>query len=236
LVVAVPDDPAFRLCRALADKRAVVEQAMALAVFLGGCAMWWLSPLHEPEPFVGIVIVVGALVLAVVLMVAWSKREDATMRTDDLILSGFSTEADDTAIQRAVSHRLTAIETPRSRRRLATDLRWRLKLADGIVRPSAGYMRASVLPPLCPSERRVLLEEKALLLAMINRLEEAPVDPQALVILWRVVTTPPALDSRGDRLAGEELQRRLYSASKLMASDDFSRVKNGAKEGLAAPR
>jgi hypothetical protein len=236
LVVAVRDDPTSRLCRALADKRAVVDQAMALAVFLGGCAMWQLSPLHEPEPFVGIVLVVGALVLAVVLMVGWSKREEATERTDDLILSGFSTEADVTPIQRAVSHRLLAIETPRSRRRLATDLRWRVKLADGTARPSAGYMRASVLPPLCPSERRVLLEEKPLLIAMINRLEEAPVEPQALVILWRVVTTPPRLDREGDRSAGEALQRRLYSASKLIASVDFLRAKDGAEEGLAAPR
>jgi hypothetical protein len=216
----VQEDPTSRLCRALADKRAVVDQAMELAVFLGGFAMWRLSPLREPEPFVGIVVVVGALVLAVVLMVGWSKREEATKRTDDLILSGFSTEADVTPIQRAVSHRLLAIEKPRSRRRLAADLRWRLKLADGSARPSAGYMRASVLPPLCPSERRVLLEQKALLLAMINRVEDAPVEPQALVILWRVVTTPPRLDPEGDRLAGEELQRRLYSASACIARNE----------------
>jgi len=209
---------------------------MALAAFLSGCAMWWLSPLHEPEPFVGIVIVVGAFVLAIVLMMTWSKRDEATTRTDDLILSGFSTEVDDTPIQRAVSHRLIAIEKPRSRRRLATDLRWRLKLAGGTVRPSAGYLRASVLPPLCPSERRVLLEEKALLLAMINRVEEAPVEPQALVILWRVVTTPATLDRQGDHSAGEELQRRLYSASKLIASDDLLRATARAEEGLAAPR
>ena len=156
-MVTVRDDPTFRLGRALAAQQAVVHQAAALAVFVGGCAMWRFSPLHEPEPLTGVVISVGGLVLGVVLMVGWSRHEEATMCTDDVILSGFLTMARDTPVQRAVSHRLISIEKPRSRRRLASDLRWRLKLADGTERPSPGYMRASVLPPLCPSERRTLL-------------------------------------------------------------------------------
>ena len=89
--------------------------------------MWRFSPLHEPEPLTGIVISVGGLVLGVVLMVGWSRHEEATMCTDDVILSGFLTMAGDTPVQRAVSHRLVSIEKPRSRRRLASDLRWRLE-------------------------------------------------------------------------------------------------------------
>ena len=236
LVVTVRDDPTFRLGRALADQRAVADQATALGVFLGGCAMWRFSPLQEPEPLTGIVISVGGLVLGVVLMVGWSRHEEATMCTDDVILSGFLTLAHDTPVQRAVSHRLVSIEKPRSRRRLASDLRWRLELAAGTARPSPGYVRASVLPPLCPSERRVFLDERPLLVAMINRLEHAPVHPQALVILWRVVTTPPRLDAEGERLAGEELRRRLHAASALIASEELRRVSDTAVGAELAAR
>ena len=182
--------------------------------------MWRFSPLHEPEPFTGAMISVGGVALGVVLMLGWLRHEDALACTDDVILSGFLAVAEDTPVQRAVSHRLAWIEKPRSRRRLASDLRWRLKLADGSARPSPGYMRASVLPPLGPAERRVYLDERPLVLSLTNRLERAPVHPQALVILWRVVTAPPRLDVEGDRLAGEELRRRLHAASALMAGDD----------------
>jgi hypothetical protein len=224
LVVTVRDDPTFRLGRALADQESVVNQAAALGVFLAGCAMWRFSPLHEPEPITGAVISVGGLVLGVVLMVGWSKHEDAVTCTDDVILSGFLTMGQDTPVQRAVSHRLVSIEKPRSRRRLASGLRWRLRLADGSARPSPGYMRASALPPLGPSERSVFLDERPLVLALADRLERAPVHPQALVILWRVVTAPPRLESEGDRLAGEELRRRLRAASALMSRDDSREI------------
>jgi hypothetical protein len=219
-VVTVREDPTFRLGRALADQRAVVDQGIALGVFLAGCAMWRFSPLREPEPFTGAVIAVGGLVLGIVILLGWLRHEEAITCTDDVILSGFLTTTQDTPVQKAVSHRLATIEKPRSRRRLASDLRWRLKLADGTARPSPGYMRASVVPPLGPSERRVLLDERRLVLTMTERLERAPVDPQALVILWRVVTAPPRLDCDGDRLAGEELRCRLRAASALMTRED----------------
>jgi hypothetical protein len=198
--------------------------------------MWRFSPLHEPEPFTGAVISVGGVVLGIVLMFTWFRHEDAITCADDVILSGFLTEAGDTPVQRAIAHRLVSIERARARRRLASDLRWRLMLADGTARPSPGYIRASVAPPLGPLERRVLLEERRLVLAMTNRLERAPVHPQALVILWRVVTAPPRLDVEGDRLAGEELRRRLYAASALMASDDSRGAMETAVESEFATR
>jgi len=222
--VTVQDDPTFRLGRALTDQRAVVDQAAALGVLLAGCTMWRFSPLHEPEPFTGAAIAVGGLVLGAVVLVGWLRHEEAITCADDVILSGFLTTAQDTPVQRAVSHRLATIEKPRSRRRLASDLRWRLRLADGTARPSPGYMRASVLPPLGPSERHVFLDERQLVLAMTERLERAPAHPQALVILSRVVTAPPRLDCEGDRRAGEELRRRLRAASALMTSQDPDRV------------
>jgi hypothetical protein len=176
--------------------------------------------LHEPEPFTGAVIAVGGVVLGVVALVGWLQHEEAIRCTDDVILSGFLTTARDTPVQRAVSSRLAMIETPRARRRLASDLRWRLKLADGTAKPSPGYMRASALPPLGPSERRVFLDERRLVLAMTKCLECAPVHPQVLVILWRVVTAPSGFDCDSDRRAGEELRRRLRAASALMLADD----------------
>jgi hypothetical protein len=96
LVVTVRDDPTFRLGQALPDQRAIVDQAAALGVFLGGCAMWRFSPLHEPEPFTGAVIAVGGVVLGVVVLVGWLRHEEAITCTDDVILSGFLTTAQDT--------------------------------------------------------------------------------------------------------------------------------------------
>ena len=122
----------------------------------------------------------------------------------------------DSPIAHSVAHRMGSIETPRARRRLASDLRWRIRLADGTTRPSPGYIRASVLPPLGRSERRILVEDRFTLMAMIERLEEGPVDPQGLIILRRIVTTPPSLGVEADMKAGEELHRQLQAASVLI--------------------
>lgn len=212
------DDPTLRLARALADQRSIHHQAIILSGLLAGCAMWRFSPLHEPEPLVGIAIIVGVLALAVLLLLGWVKHEVATESTDDVILTGSLPWIGHTPVQRAVRHRIDSIETTRARRRLAADLRWRIRLAEGAVRPSPGYIRASVLPPLCSFERHVLLDERSLVTALAERIEAAPADPRALIILWRLITTPPRLDAERDVSAGEELARRLHAAHALICT------------------
>ena len=142
------------MAQALAGQRAAAEQAAGLGVFLGACAVWRLCPLHEPEPFVAVLLILGALAAVVELALVWARHEEAIACADELILAGFFGDARRTRIEQAVSHRLCSIETPRERRRLANALRWRLRLANGTTRLSPGYVRASAFPPLGRSQRR----------------------------------------------------------------------------------
>ena len=88
--------------------------------------------------------------------------------------------------------RISSIESQRARHRLAQDIRWRLRLATGTARPSPGYIRACAFPPLGTAGRRVFLEEQPHLIEMADRIERPNVDPRALVILRRALTTPIA--------------------------------------------
>ena len=211
------DDPVYRLGRALTEEHTAKVRAAAVGAFLGGCVFWRLSPLHEPEPLVGAAIMIGSLVLGIAVLIALTKHDEATFCTDDLILTGYAPGDGETPIARAVAHRVTSIESRRRRRRLASSLRWRMELAEGRTRPSPGYTRASVLPPLCASERRVLLAERDAVNQMVVRLEHAPTDPQALVILWSIIQRPPGLGERDDGSAGAELEQRLHAAAALLS-------------------
>lgn len=214
---------ATRLASALATQHSIVDQAIGLGVFLAGCAAWWLAPIQTPQPFVGAVVLLGGVALAVELAFGWATHDDAIVCADELILAGFYGNAQQTPIEQTVWHRVCTIEKPRSRRRLANALRWRLRLADGTTRPSPGYLRACAFPPLSRSQRRALLDERRRVIDMADRLEQAPVDPRALVILWGFVAAPPQLDPTGDRRVYDELRRRLQTASRLI------------KDGLGPP-
>jgi hypothetical protein len=207
------------LARALAAQHAIVDQAIGLGVFLAGCATWWLAPIQTPQPFVGAVIFFGGIGLVVELAFGWATHEQAIMCADELILAGFWGDTRRTPIERTVWHRLCSIEQPRSRRRLADALRWRMRLADGTTRPSPGYVRACAFPPLSRSQRRALLDERLLVVEMADRVERAAVDPRALVILRAFVTVPPQLERPGDQRAYKELRRRLHTAWDLIGDD-----------------
>jgi hypothetical protein len=193
-----------------------MRQCLALAGVLVGCAAWRLSPLGEPEPYTGLVLLIGSAVLVVDFWIGRVERVRATTYADELILSGFTSQSVRTPIERAVSHRMVWVAKPRARRRLARDLRWRLRLADGSLNGSPGYVRASVLPPLVAYEQQALLAEYQRVWKMADQIDRSPVDPRALVLLWSVVTTPPSLDRSGGRDAGEELRRRLQAASAIL--------------------
>jgi hypothetical protein len=174
---------------------------VVLGVFSGACAIARLSPFHEPEPITGILILTGIFALCVVLAWRWMKHDDAISIADDLILLGYGGERRRTGVDCALADRIAVIESPRARHRLAADLRWRLRLAAGTTRPSPGYMRTAVFPPLGSVGRRVFLEEQLRIARAADRIDESRVDPRALVMLWRIVTTPPEpyLDPAGRR-------------------------------------
>lgn len=207
------------LAQVLAGQRAIVDQAVGLGVFVGGCVVWRFCPLREPEPFVGVLLVVGAIAVVIELALVWAKHEEAIVCADELILAGFFGDGRRTRVERAVSRRLCSIETPRARGRLAEALRWRLRLAEGTARPSPGYVRAGAFPPLGRSQRRVLLDERVVVSMMANRLEHAPVDPRALVILWGMVTGPPPLEGVDEGRTSEEVRSRIHAAWALIKDD-----------------
>lgn len=222
------------LAHVLEAQRAIVDQATGLAVFLAGCLMWWLSPIREPEPFVGTVLLLGGIGLLVELAFGWAKHEEVAMCADDLILAGCFGNGRRTPTESAVSHRLDSIEKPRSRRQLANALRWRLRLAQGTARPSPGYIRASAYPPLSRSQRRALLDEWSLVANTADRIEQGSfIDPRALVILWRFVTDPPPLDPLSDGRAYAELRSRLRAAWVLIEGESGSAAESEAGRGAA---
>ena len=228
-----------RLARALSTERTLTRQAAVLAALVAVCAVARLSPYHEPEPMTGALILIATLVLASELVWAWATHSDITFLADELILQGLTGERHRSPIDRALSDRIASIENFRARHRLANDLRWRVRLAEGTTRPSAGYIRACAFPPLGTVARQVFLEEEAVILEIVDRIELSPVDPRALVMLWRVVASPPppeppvggAPHTVGD--PAEELRECLRRACVLAKTESGTTV---APVDVAGPR
>jgi hypothetical protein len=148
----------------------------------------------------------------------WERRI-AQQFAEDLILTGFSGDGQRTPIGRAVAHRIARLEGARHRRQLATDLRWRVRLAEGYANSFLwpGLVRAHMYPPLSLVQRRVMCEEAALMAAIADHVQHHPGDPRALVNLHRLLSQPPAPDAgRDPRLAAEELRRQLHALSAML--------------------
>jgi hypothetical protein len=161
------------------------------------------------------VFAVGALALMLVATLAWAKHEDAIMLSDQMILVGFGGLDEQTPAERFLARRIRSIENRRSRRRLANGLRKRLNMV-GVSSASVRQMPVSGMTPVTAAQRTVLLEERGLITAMAERVEHAPVDPRALVMLWRVVNMPPPVGPQSQRRMSEELRKRLYTAWQLI--------------------
>jgi hypothetical protein len=208
-------DPTSGLARKLETQRAMQRQLAALALFVAACLAWRVAPVHEPEPIVAIVAGIGSLLLMGEGIAARHQRDGAVACADDLILSGFWGQVGSTPIDRAVCSRVERIESQRARRRLAEDLRWRVRLAEGACRPSPGLIRASAFPPL-GRQRGVYLNQAPMILGLAAEIESHPVDPRALVILHRIVCLPPAQQDRDARAQEDELRADLRAAATLL--------------------
>jgi hypothetical protein len=213
-------DPTSGLVRALEAQRRVRRQIALLVMLVAACGAWWLAPINEPQPLTGIVIGTGALVLVVEFLVDWSARDAAGEYADDLILTGFVGASRRSPIDRAVSGRIERMEEPRSRQRLATALRWRVRLAQGSVLPSPGMVRACAYPPL-GVHRGVYLAQAPLILAIAQRIEGADADPRALIVLRRLITTPPPITVEPREF--EQEVRRSFELAASLLGDDASR-------------
>ena len=199
---------------------------MTLGVFLGVCAVARLSSFPEPQPITGALILLATFALAVELAWAWKTHRNATSIADELILHGYSGDRQRTPVARALSSRISSIESQRARHRLAQDIRWRLRLATGTARPSPGYIRACAFPPLGTAGRRVFLEEQFHLIEMADRIERPNVDPRAIVILRRALTTPIAPvgvrvgKAMSEERSAEQLRETLRHAYVLLQGSE----------------
>ena len=212
-------DTRRRLADALDAARTFRRQSAGLLAMVLACAAWILSLAHTPEPFAGLLLGVAACALLIELALTLAARRRAAACADELILSGFACESTRTPVERAIARRAAWLERPRTRHRLAEHLRWRLRLAEGSLGLSPGYMRASVHPPLARYERNALLADYTLIREMADRLDRGPADPRALVLLWSVVSAPPSLDRGAGRAAGEELASRIRLAQRIVGRD-----------------
>jgi hypothetical protein len=213
-------DPTSGLVGALEVQKSVRRQIALLAALMLACAGWWLAPINEPQPLTAIIIGTAALALLAEILIDWSNRDAAREYADDLILSGFIGAGRCSPVEQAVSGRLARMEEPGSRQRLAAALRWRVRLAQGRVLPSPGLLRACAYPPL-GEQRGVYLEQAPLILEIAERIEVATVDPRALIVLRRVITTPPQVAVE-PRAQDEEIRRKFRLAATLL--DDRAAV------------
>lgn len=205
----------------------VRRQIVLLVTLVVACAAWWLAPITEPQPLTGIIIGIATLALLVEFLVEWSKRDAADEYADDLILSGFLGATRRSPIERAVSRRIDRVEEAGSRRGLGKALRWRVRLAQGRALPSPGMVRACAYPPL-GEHRGVYVEQATLILAIAERIERAPVDPRALIILRRIITTPPPV-ATDSRTHAQDVRRGFRTAASLL--DDL-----GVRGAAATPK
>ena len=204
------DDPAPRLAASLGRRRVVGRQALATAAFVAACAVWLALPVERPSIVVTCA-VLGAVALGLAALTLLGAHERARGYTDQLILTGCRPVHQGSPVVHALSRRIAGIETSRSRRSLAGSLRWRLRLAEASSLAAANHPRAS-FAPMTRSQQQVFAAERELVAAIANRLERAPVEPRAIVLLWDVLCRPP----RNGEAAAEELRRTLRTAARLI--------------------
>ena len=213
------DDPAFRLGRAIDQRRVVIRQVGGVLGLIGAFAGWRLAPLKQPEPLTSVIFAIGAVAVVVLLILFIVCEEERRWWTDRLIISSRGRLAGDTPVGCAVSRRVARLESPRYRHRLAEGLVWRLRLAEGKAKPSVGYLRASVVPPLSRQERRALVADRGLALHIADRVAEDVADPVALVLLVEWMTGPPPINDAQAAEAAAQLHRRLVQVSELLDGD-----------------
>jgi hypothetical protein len=204
------DDPAPLLAASLGRRRVVGRQALATAAFVAAAAAWWALPVDRP-PMVLTCAVLGAVALGIAALALLGAHERTRGYTDQLILTGCRPVHQGSPVVHALSRRMAGIETSRSRRGLAGSLRWRLRLAEASGLAATNHPRAA-FDPLTRSEREVFAAERHLVAAIADRLEHAPVEPRAIVLLWEVLCRPP----RNGEAAAEELRQSFRTAARLI--------------------
>jgi hypothetical protein len=208
------DDPAPMLAASLGVRRTIARQTLATAALVAACALWWPLPLDRPS-IVTTCAALGAIALVIASAALFFAHERARVYTDQLILTGCRPVHQSTPVVHALARRIARIETSRSRRGLADSLRWRLRLSESAPVPATNHPRAAFLP-MTPSERGVFAAERRLVAAVADRLERAPAEPRALVLLWDVLRRP----SENSDAAAEELRRALLTAARLIDLGD----------------
>ena len=118
------------LLDALVARRRVAWQAGAMGMLTVGCAVWWLARPTSSGSFPTLALVLGLVASTLLAAVYWTRTRDVASRVDDLILCGVSPEEEGAVVAAAITERRVAIQSPRSRRKLAENLRRDLESAE----------------------------------------------------------------------------------------------------------
>ncbi len=159
----------------------------------------------------------GVAASGVILSFAWLRHQDVTQCADDIILNGEPMDNESEA-GRAVAKRLRSLQRPRSRKHLAEELRWQLRLAEEAVDADQAGTRPKTISTLTHDQRRALIADRSHVLAMAAIVETTTVDPRALILLSRAADSSP-ISAAGDSDPGAALTSRLHQAWTLTYGD-----------------
>ncbi len=199
------------LARALAWRgRLVAVSAVAAAITAASIAWRATEPVTTITNALPLLALAGCGVLA---SLAWMRHQDVVTESDELILAG-DRGAPDSSVARAVARRERSLQSPRSRTRLAHELRWQLELAQQAVAPDGGGSRT--ISTLNPDQRAAMVASAERVHQLADVVEARPVDPRALIELWRAADSSP-LATADDPTPGATLTGRLADAAALIA-------------------
>ena len=159
----------------------------------------------------------GVAASGVILSFAWLRHQDATQGADDIILNGEPVD-DESEAGRAVAKRLRSLQRPRSRKHLAEELRWQLRLAEEALATRPAGLPRKTISTLTPDQRRALIADRSHVLAMAAIVETTTVDPRALILLSRAADSSP-ISAAADPHPAATLTSRLHQAWTLTYGD-----------------
>ena len=194
------------------------RDTVALGGLAAAAALWLAADVPASRTFAACVAALAGLGAGLELLLALSGRDRADRCADDMIVAGFLAQGRQDPVSLAVEARCCELASPRTRRRLARAIRTAIRIERA--RQSRFSRQLQALPPV-----RGLAANAALAELVATRIEQAPCDPRAVVLVARILEPPsdlvavPSLHEQNRRVRGDLLRAaRLLDAASEVAS------------------